>query len=647
MPLVLPQDDGSLEVRDPDGSIRYAAGNRCLYVTWDGLGNGSAAVTTDGLFLGRWAVRVTVGEQPVVFRRGRAIGRLWELEGEPEASPLRLTSFLAEGASLFQHCALENRGPSPVLLRVYVRWSPQAPFARWERWRSGLARALPRLLRQPRLWEEGWAKVLLPAEVRLRIREGEVCAEGPRGKVWTWFGIPAPTRLARAGREVVLEYVQEIPPGVRGEVVWGLVPSEEKPEAWEAALTSARQYARWLEAVATCVEDPLRRSLIAAGLNAALSAFKELEGDFAGFTAGPDYFYPPRLYFRDGYWTAQVVLPFRPDLVRRHLLSLAQGVHPEGSCPSGVFPPGLFGRPADWLPNHLDAPAFFVLLLADYLRFSEDWGILRERVGDGGPSLWEAAQRALTYLSAQDRDGDGLLEKPRRPNDWADNVYRSVWVTYDQALFAAALRAGSVIAARLGQETLAQRYRQEAERARRALDRLWLPQQGHYANYLRPGGGETNLSVDTLTVLYFGLADGEKAQQLLAAARRLQTRHNEEQPFGDWGVMCVFPPYRYPEDLFGKSADPYRYHNGADWPYWDGVYGAVLREREDPDADYVLTRWWEYGLERGWLTPVEYYSPAYPEGGMLQGWSSMPAAALLPPDLWTGPSRFLNSPEEQ
>ena len=42
----------------------------------------------------------------------------------------------------------------------------------------------------------------------------------------------------------------------------------------------------------------------------------------------------------------------------------------------------------------------------------------------------------------------------------------------------------------------------------------------------------------------------------------------------------------------------------------------------------VLTRWWVYGLEQGWLTPVEYYSPAFPVGGMLQGWSSMPAAIL-------------------
>jgi len=60
---------------------------------------------------------------------------------------------------------------------------------------------------------------------------------------------------------------------------------------------------------------------------------------------------------------------------------------------------------------------------------------------------------------------------------------------------------------------------------------------------------------------------------------------------GNWGVMSVFPTYQNARDLFGKSAHPYRYHNCADWPYWDGVYGLILRREGDPDWRYVLTRW--------------------------------------------------------
>lgn len=131
-----------------------------------------------------------------------------------------------------------------------------------------------------------------------------------------------------------------------------------------------------------------------------------------------------------------------------------------------------------------------------------------------------------------------------------------------------------------------------------------------------------------LTVLY-GIADETRAQRVLNAARRLlQSRYNHAQPYGDWGVLCAFPPYQRAEDLFGRSAEPYRYHNGADWLYWDAVYAQILLARGDDDWRYVLTRGWEYGLTRGWLTPVEYFSPPYPPGGYLQAWSSLPAAVL-------------------
>jgi hypothetical protein len=61
----------------------------------------------------------------------------------------------------------------------------------------------------------------------------------------------------------------------------------------------------------------------------------------------------------------------------------------------------------------------------------------------------------------------------------------------------------------------------------------------------------------------------------------------------------------------------------------DGILGTVLYRAEDPETLYVLTRWWHYGLAEGWLTPIEYYSPAFPPGGSLQAWSAMPASPFL------------------
>jgi glycogen debranching enzyme len=158
---------------------------------------------------------------------------------------------------------------------------------------------------------------------------------------------------------------------------------------------------------------------------------------------------------------------------------------------------------------------------------------------------------------------------------------------------------------------------------------LWDEKLGYFVNYRRPEFTEKNLSVDTLVALYYHLLNENETQRILQAADRLlRASQNTEQPYGDYGLLCAYPIYSNPEDLFDKSASPFCYHNGADWPYWNGMLADVLLERHDPAALDVLTRWWVYGLEQGWLTPVEYYSPAYPVGGMLQGWSSMPAATL-------------------
>jgi len=91
----------------------------------------------------------------------------------------------------------------------------------------------------------------------------------------------------------------------------------------------------------------------------------------------------------------------------------------------------------------------------------------------------------------------------------------------------------------------------------------------------------------------------------------------------------VFPPFARSSDLRGKSAFPYRYHNGSDWPWLDGLYAGERLARGLGGWRYPLTRWWESALEAGWAGAVEYFSPRYGRGSLLQGWSSLPAAIAL------------------
>jgi glycogen debranching enzyme len=111
--------------------------------------------------------------------------------------------------------------------------------------------------------------------------------------------------------------------------------------------------------------------------------------------------------------------------------------------------------------------------------------------------------------------------------------------------------------------------------------------------------------------------------------RTLESRHNAAQPYGDWGVLCAYPPYKRVRDIRAKTAFAFRYHNGSDWPYWDGVYAEERLRRGLGGARYALTRWWEICLKEGWAGAVEYFSPPFGRGSLLQGWSAMPAAVAL------------------
>ena len=394
--------------------------------------------------------------------------------------------------------------------------------------------------------------------------------------------------------------------------------------------------------------DPELQSLVLHGLHAAFSARKTLaDGRFAGFAAGVGYAMPARSYYRDSYWTLQALLPLVPTLAREQLMALARGVQPSGEAPSGVVIASAAGertwraqRAADpalardhpldaaWWPDHADAPLFFVLLACEVAAWTEDPELLAYEVD--GLSL-DARVKAVLERADALTDADGLPLKPPHDRDWADNVFRGGVVTYQVGLYHGALtRVAALIEGR--DPARAARYRARAQALRRAARRtLWRDELGHFVEFREPNGrAEAHLAIDTLTALRYGLADDAQAERVLGAMRlRLETRHNRTQPYGDWGVMSVFPPYAGWVRRRGKSCFAYRYHNGGDWPYWDGVYAEQRLRRDLPGWRYPLTRWWTYGLQQGWATPVEYYAPPFARGSPSNAWSAMPVAAML------------------
>ncbi|MDE5910757.1 MAG: hypothetical protein K2H24_00320 [Clostridia bacterium] len=362
-------------------------------------------------------------------------------------------------------------------------------------------------------------------------------------------------------------------------------------------------------------------------LNASLSNYKEL-GKFKGFLAGIVYQFPARTYYRDAYWTVLSVLPVKPELVRNEIITLANGISKKGECPSAV----KFNFKNYW-GDHYDSPSFFVIMLYDYLVHTKDFSILEEKVKAG--KVIDSANLVLKRLM-KETDSTGLLVKGGEYNrrDWCDNVFRSTYVTYDEALYARALYAMSEIyKVCYGDEVKSKDYADKYDKVVKAInDLLWDEEKGWFVNYCSDKFVEDNLSIDTIVMVLFGLTSEERADRMLKNMQELlESKNNKEQGAGDFGTLSVYPFYKNTEDIVQKSSLPYYYHNGGDWPYLSCVY-AYAKLMRGMDYIYPLTRWFEYNAEKGNYTPIEFFSPIHPDGSMLQAWSSTGAFVLAYPE---------------
>ncbi|MGG7517745.1 GH116 family glycosyl hydrolase [Allorhizobium undicola] len=448
-------------------------------------------------------------------------------------------------------------------------------------------------------------------------------------------------RLRRVATPWGVTLVDERPDGV----IVAVGASEEEASrglslSVEAIIAEAEQYVRRCDILP---EAPaLLRSMAIQSTHAALSSIRRAEdGSFLGLAAGQAYSAPTRTYYRDGYWTLQALLHLDLEAVREQIDLLAGGIQPDGEAPSAVILTGPAQglewekfrttnkvykeehlRPSDWWSDHFDSPLFFILTLGDYLGKGGDKTVLARH--------FDKVRAIYNRYRALDKEGNGLPQKPRHDRDWADNVYRHGYVAYNIGLWIGALDVIATFGAEIDAD-LALEAARTAEQARASVDAALLTANGWYADYgLKGEFVEDHLTLDSLTLLRFNAVSREKAVEVLGHVQTLlETRNNQQQPYGDWGVMCAWPPFKRPADTRAKSAFAYRYHNGSDWPYLSGLY-AEQRLRFGLDgADYPLLRWWRTSLENGWIGSVEYFSPPFGRGSLLQGWTGMHAAAIL------------------
>jgi glycogen debranching enzyme len=295
-----------------------------------------------------------------------------------------------------------------------------------------------------------------------------------------------------------------------------------------------------------------------------------------------------------------------------------------GRVPNIVKPGSLDYHTTDGTPR-------FVLALQDYLRYTGDDSLMRE--------LYPAVVASIDGSLARFTDEHGLLVHAdnetwmdaRRASDLAAYAPRGSRANDIQALWYGQLLAGVDFAQRVGDLQAAERWRKAAERARQGFQRLFVStgdsqKPPSVADHVTaPGVADHTLRPNVLFAL--DLVPAGDAAQITARAWRTLVF--------PWGVTTLDPgdpgfhPYHFAPDCWHKDA---AYHNGAVWPWLDGIAIERMVEFGQVERAWQLFRARSrLALERGVVGGLPENLDAHPHPGeteprltgtYLQAWSN-------------------------
>lgn len=477
------------------------------------------------------------------------------------------------GAGLRDHIDVRNVGDEPTYVEVEIELaSDLAPLVA-VRNRDDVADPVEPAAAGPD--EVVLVRGRGPARVGCRVTG----TEGVRahGGTLRWEAI-VPARGSRAFTLAVAPIVEgaELVPGPL------LAPDAGRSE-------SARQLIRWHQTVPRIASD--HQPLVAAVRRSArdLGSLRVLDPDFPGravvAAAVPWHL---ALHGRDALLTAWMSLIVDPELALGTLETLArfQGKDVDerteeqpGRIPHRLrFGPAGFGADAAGTTRavsygSVDSTPLFVMLLGELRR----WGLAHEVVD----RLLPHADRALAWITEfGDVDGDGYVEYQRatdrgeRHQAWKDSAapvafpdgagaHGPLALAEVQAYVYAAYRARSHFAAEVGDDDVAESWRQRAFGLREAFNRdFWVDGAGWLALALDGDNRPVPALASNIGhCLWSGIVDEDKAAVLV---KHLLS----DDLFSGWGVRTLGASM--------AAYDPLGAHTGAVWPHDNALCVAGL-----------------------------------------------------------------------
>lgn len=385
---------------------------------------------------------------------------------------------------------------------------------------------------------------------------------------------PEPEVEIAGGGEIRLRWSLRLAPGGRAGCALELALAERGRRTWTPRAPRGRAHAGpTIETDNPDFDRVLARSLADAELLASGgAASRHLVAGLPWYAA---------LFGRDALVSAMQFLPYRSDLAlgTLNLLARHQGRRRD---PARHEEPGKIlhaRRREEWanagLVAHtpsfgtVDATPLFVILLAEYVRWTGDQDRLRR--------LRPALERALGWIERTgDHDGDGFLDYAAGAGEghvenhgWKDSgncIVRAdgslaqppVALVEAQAYAYRALGEASWLHGLLGERGRAEQLARAAQDLRaRFRAAFWMPRRRYLALALDRSGR----LVDSLTsnpghALWSGICDPPDAS---AITRRLLGR----ALFSGWGIRTL---------ASGEAAyQPFDYHRGSVWPHDNAI----------------------------------------------------------------------------
>ena len=278
----------------------------------------------------------------------------------------------------------------------------------------------------------------------------------------------------------------------------------------------------------------------------------------------------------------------------------------------------------------IDATPLFVVLLAEYVRWTGDVALAR--------ALWPAAGAAVAWMRAHgDRDGDGYLEYATRSRlglgnqGWKDSedavshadgrlAPAPIALVEVQGYAYAALEGGADVAAALGETATAAAWRGDAAALRERFNcDFWLEHESYYA--LALDGDKRACEVIASNpghALWSGVIDETRAP---VVGKRMLA----DDMFSGWGIRTLSARER--------RYNPMSYHNGSVWPHDNALAAAGFRRYHMPagviavaTALFEASRHFEHAripeLFCGFPRQSDYGPISYPVACAPQAWAA-------------------------